>query len=58
MVTINTTDDLLRLLDENPEFREAVRSAILTQELISLPAVFGSFAAEMRDFQSEVRRLN
>ena len=34
MVTINTTDDLLRLLDENPEFREAVRSAILTQELM------------------------
>ena len=55
MVTINTTDDLLRLLDENPEFREAVRQVILTQELISLPAAFGSFAAEMREFQSEVR---
>ena len=55
MVTINTTDDLLRLLDENPEFREAVRSAIMTQELIALPAVFASFASEMREFQSEVR---
>ena len=48
MVTINTTDDLLRLLDENPEFREAVRSAILTKELIALPAVFASFASEVR----------
>ncbi len=55
MVTINTTDDLLRLLEENPEFREAVRQVILTQELTSLPAVFGSFAAEMRDFQSETK---
>ena len=55
MVTINTTEDLLRLLDENPEFREAVRSAILTQELIALPAVFASFASETREFQSEVQ---
>ena len=53
MVIINTTDDLLRLLDENPEFREAVRSAILTQELIALPAAFGAFASEMREFQSD-----
>ena len=55
MVTINTTDDLLRLLDENPEFREAVRQVILTQELISLPAVFASFQSEMREFQSETK---
>ena len=54
MVTINTTDDLLRLLDENPEFREAVRRAILTRELIALPVVFASFASEMREFQSEM----
>lgn len=55
MVTINTTDDLLRLLDENPEFREAVRQVILTQELVSLPAVFTSFQSEMREFQSETK---
>ena len=55
MVTINTTDDLLRLLDENPEFREAVRNMIMTRELIALPAVFASFASEMREFQSEMR---
>ena len=55
MVTINTTDDLLRLLDENPEFREAVRNMIMTRELIALPAVFASFASEMREFQSETK---
>ena len=35
MVTINTTDDLLRLLDENEQFRAAVRNKILTEDLIS-----------------------
>ena len=58
MVTINTTDDLLRLLDENPEFREAVRSAILTQELIALPAVFASFASEVRSDLSSLKEVS
>ena len=48
MTTINTTDDLLSLLKENHEFREAVRRAILTEELMALPAVFASFASEVR----------
>ena len=32
-----------------------MRRAILTQELIALPAAFGAFVSEMRTFQSEVR---
>ena len=55
MTTINTTDDLLTLLRENQEFREAVRQAILTEELITLPAAFNAFVSEMRDFVSEMR---
>ena len=55
MTTINTTDDLLALLRENEEFREAVRQAVLTEELIALPAMFNAFVAEMRDFVSEMR---
>ena len=31
MTTINTTDDLLSLLRDNQEFREAVRQAILSE---------------------------
>ncbi len=54
MTTINTTDDLLTLLRENHEFREAVRQAILTEELLSLPAVFSAFASEIR---SDIKRL-
>ncbi len=55
MTTINTTDDLLSLLQENQEFREAVRKAILTEELLALPAVFNAFASETR---GDIKRLN
>ena len=55
MTTINTSDDLLTLLRENQEFREAARQAILTEELLTLPARFNAFVSEMRDFVSEMR---
>ena len=55
MPIINTTDDLLELLRENREFREVVRQAILTEELLGLPAVFDSFSAWVRSELSEVR---
>ena len=32
MTTINTIEDLLRLLDENPEWVEALRARLLTRE--------------------------
>lgn len=54
MVTINTTDDLLKLLDENEDFLKAVRQRILTEELLALPARFDSFEKEMRDFQRDM----
>ena len=54
MTTINTTEDFLTLLRENQEFREAARQAILTEELLALPAVFSAFASEMR---TDFRRL-
>ena len=37
MATINTIQDLLRLLDENPERVDALRARLLTQELLDLP---------------------
>ena len=43
MPNIETTEDLLRLLDDNPEFLEAVRTKILTEELLKLPARFDAF---------------
>ena len=54
MVVINTTDDLLRLLDENEQFRTAVRNKILTEELIKLPAEFKDFKKEFNEFKGEM----
>ena len=49
MPNIETTEDLLRLLDENTEFLEAVRRKILTAELINLPAEFSAFRQDARE---------
>ena len=53
MVTINTTDDLLHALAENPEWKAAVRREILTEELINLPARFDQFVAKTEQFMFE-----
>ena len=57
MATINTIEDLLRLLDENPEWVEALRARLLTQDLLDLPERFSQFVAEMKDFRAEVNRF-
>ena len=56
--TINTTDDLIRLLTENTEFYQAVRRLILTDELIRLPERFAAFANRVDDFIVEQRGIN
>ena len=43
MATINTIEDLIRLLDDNPHWVEALRARLLTRELIELPEKFASF---------------
>ena len=46
MREINTFQDLLRLLDEDRELREALRDRLLSRELIDLPVRFAHFAGE------------
>ena len=65
MTVIHTTEDLIRLLDENDEFRKAVRRHILTDELIELPerlAGLGTrvdtFVADQQHFNQEQREFN
>ena len=58
MVTINTTDDLLHALAENPRWKEAVRLEILTEELRNLPARFDRFVATTEAFMEEQRQGN
>ena len=44
MAVINTMEDLICLLDEKPEWVEALRARLLTRELIELPEKFAEFA--------------
>lgn len=44
MTTVNTIEDLLRILDERPEWNEALRARMLSRELLNLPQVFAEFA--------------
>ena len=44
MTTINTMDDFARLLRENPDWADAIRSLLLSKELLALPETFAKFA--------------
>lgn len=50
MTTINSQDDFLRALDENPQWLEAVRSRILDDELRQLPTRFNAFVERVEAF--------
>jgi len=72
MTTINSQEDFLRALRENPEWREAVRALILGEEMLNLPAALQKLAEtvdrfvarqelfndEQRQFNSEQRLFN
>ena len=57
MPIIETTDDLLRLLDENEEFLTLVRSKILTDELLRLPARVDDIDARLAALTESVAAL-
>ena len=57
MTTINNIEDLIRVLDENPEWLEALRARLLSRELLELPDRFAQFSAEMNQFRAEVNRF-
>lgn len=65
MTTINSQEDFLRALRENPEWREAVRALILGEELLNLPAALqrlsdtvDRFVARQEQFNDEQRQFN
>ena len=65
MTTINTPEEFLRALRENPEWREAVRAKILGDELLNLPAALQAltetvnrFVARQEQFNDEQRQFN
>ena len=72
MTSFNSRDDLLRALEENPQWKEAIRAIILGEELLRLPVQFTAFVgrvssfidqteafiSEQRQFNAEQRQLN
>ena len=58
MTIIHTTDDLIRLLNENDEFRQAVRRHVLSDELIQLPERLAKFETHVESFIDEQRQFN
>ena len=54
MTTINNIEDLVRLLDERPQWLDAVRARVLTRELIELPQILARFAAGTNEHFAEV----
>lgn len=57
MHTIDTIEDLIQLLDEKPEWAEALRVRLLSSELIELPEKFTQFATEMKSFVAEMNKF-
>ena len=55
---ITTVEDLVQVLDENPEWLEALRARLLTRELLEMPATLAEFmAATKRQFEAIDRRF-
>ncbi len=58
-MTINSMQDLVRVLDEHPEWVEALRVRLLTRELLELPQRLADFvAAANKRFEAIEARLD
>ena len=55
MTTISNTQDFLRLLREDPDFRDEARSLLLSQDLIELPERFARFEAYVERRFNEIQ---
>ena len=54
---IDTVQDLFRILDENPEWLEALRAKILTKELLELPENHAALTANVTTLTGDVVSL-
>ncbi len=52
--TIHTIEDLIRIIDDHPEWADALRARLLTKELIELPERFNQFVGEMNSFVAQM----
>lgn len=57
MVSINTSDDLIQLIRENPDFRATVRRELLTEELLEVPGRLQSLTTTVEAQQTAISDL-
>lgn len=57
MTTINNIADLARILREQPEWAEALRSLVLTKELLELPERFAELTERLAALTDQVSEL-
>ena len=58
MTTINSQEDFLRALSENPEWRATVRAQILGDDQLQLPAKFDAFVEKIDAFVEKQEQFN
>lgn len=54
---IDTVQDLVRILDEHPQWQEALRERLLTRELLEMPERLANLTARMDDLTERVNRF-
>jgi hypothetical protein len=55
--TVEEFRDLIRLLEQQPEWREELRQLLLTEELLGLPQLVRELAASQREMSQNLDRL-
>ena len=58
MTTMTTIEDLARILRDQPTWAEALRSLLLTQDLLDLPGRFDRFVETQRGFNQAQQKAN
>ena len=56
ITTINTIEDLVRILREEPTWAEALRALLLSDDVLDLPVRFDRFVEEQKQFNEEQRQ--
>ena len=56
MTTINSIEDLARILKEQPTWADAIRALVLTEDLLDLPARFDRFVQAQGEFNARLDR--
>ena len=55
---INNIEDLMRILDENPQWVEALRARLLTRELLELPEKFAELSQTVAELSQKFVELS